>query len=249
MRIEDVAAAAAFGALASLAFPSSQAAESVVLESNTSRFTVGQTLDTEAPLTLGRDETVVLAAEDGRTLVVEGPHDGPATGRPAPESRLRRLLGQLFGMERPEVEGLGGVRGGEDETSQPADTRPDPWLIHAELASEQCVLAGRPVGLWREHLDRGGRSTLLDVASGESAELDWSDRQQADWPLGTLPGDNRIYLVRFGDELRSTAIRVHTLPPGLADKGLTTVAWLATRGCMAQARILLRSLPDSGSAP
>ena len=198
---------------------------------------------------LGRDEVVVLATEDGRTLVVEGPHDGPAAGNPPTESRLRRLLAQLFGTNRPEVEGLGGVRGGAARTSQPADTRPDPWLIHAELTSEQCVLAGRPVRLWREGGDPGRRSTMVDVASGASAELDWTDPSRADWPFQAAPADNHVYLVRPTDQLRSAAIRLHTLAPGLADKGLTTVAWLAARGCIAQARLLLRSLPESQPAP
>lgn len=131
-----------------------------------------------------------------------------------------------------------------ERTAQPADTRPDPWLIHAELTSEQCVLAGRPVRLWREGT-QGVRSTVLDVASGESAELEWSEGNLADWPLREAPGDNRIYLVRPADGLRSAAIKTHTLAAGLEDKGLTTVAWLAARGCIAQARLLMRTLPES----
>ncbi|HEU4620067.1 MAG TPA: hypothetical protein VFV10_18670 [Gammaproteobacteria bacterium] len=247
-RTESSLAAAALAALASLVVAPADAAENVVLESNTNRFTVGQTLDSEAPLTLGANEVVVLAMEDGRTLVVEGPHDGPAAGQPPTESRLRRLVAQLFGTDRPEIEGLGGVRGGAERTSELLDTRPDPWLIHTGLTSEQCVLASRPVELWREE-DQGRRSTIVDVSSGESAELEWRDRNRAEWPFQAAPADDRVYLFRPDDELRSTAIRLHTLAAGLADKGLTTVAWLAARGCTAQARLLLQSLPEPKPAP
>lgn len=243
MRIETAKVLPLVSLAAALLAGSARAAEIVVLESNTTRYAVGQKLEANAPLTLSDGQTIVLATDDGRVLVVQGPHEGPAAGKPPTQNRLRRLLTQLFGLGRPQVEGLGGVRGGLE--NNPQDRRPNAWLIHAERTSDQCVIRGEPVRFWREDPHGVAHSTIIDLASGASAQLDWSDQGRADWPLAAGPQDHRIYLVRPAGALRSAAIRLHVLASGVAGKGLTTVAWLAATGCVAQARILLREVPET----
>ena len=55
--------------------------------------------------------------------------------------------------------------------------------------------------------------------------------------------DDTIYLLRPTDSLRSVPIRLHLLEPALSGGGQATAAWLAAKGCIDQARLLLRAAP------
>ncbi len=227
------------------AIATARAAEQVVLESNNARYTAGQTFDLSTVISLDEREFVLLATEDGRILRISGPYTGVATDAPdAPsdseESNVRRAIRQLLGAGPAEAGGLGGVRGGSEARELLADTRPDPWLLHTEITGDQCVVRDTPVRLWREQAGPPASAEVTDVAARESAPVRWrTDETSAKWPLAAQPLDDHVYLVRPAGELRSTAIRVHTLAPELTDKGLTTAAWLAARGCTAQARLVL----------
>jgi hypothetical protein len=229
-------------ALVSLA----HAAEQVVLESNSAMYQAGRTLDGQSEIMLAAMEFVVFATEDGRFLRIAGPYMGPATGgdgaagQPPSPSNVRRAVAQLVGARPTEASGLGGVRGDFNVDGSVADTRADPWLVHSALTGDQCVLRGRAVALWREPSDAALTAQVADVTVNNDARVQWPAREtRAAWPLDAPPVDNRIYLVRPDSGIRSVAIRLHTLAPELADKDLATVAWLAARGCTAQARMLL----------
>ena len=225
--------------------PGAHAAEQVVLESNSAMYQAGRTLDGESEIMLAAMEFVVFATEDGRFLRIAGPYMGPATGgdRPGPppsESNVRRAVAQLVGARPAEAGGLAGVRGDLDDERDAADTRPDPWLIHAERTGDQCVLRGSAVAFWREQSDGALTAELVDVTDDRTASLHWpASEARAAWPFDSPPADNRVYLVRPAGGIRSVAIRLHALAHELADKDLATVAWLAARGCTDQARALL----------
>jgi len=178
------------------------AVEIAVIESTSPRYAAGQMLDAAVSITLVAGESVTVVTEDARLIKIEGPHDGPASGPPPDPSAVRRALAQLIVEERPAVGGVGGVRG-EGQEEQAADTRPDPWFVHAQRSGDQCVVRGSSVGVWREN-----------PASGASAAID-------------LTGP----------------IRLHLLEPALSGAGQATAAWLAAKGCIDQARLLLRGAP------
>lgn len=228
-------------------------AEQVVLESNTRAYPAGRTLDATAEIALAADEFVVFATEDGRLLRIAGPYEGLARGaaadRRADDDRtLRRILAQLFGLESEEAGALAGVRGPafDDAADAGADTRTDPWVLHAERTGDQCIIGERPARFWRETAVEPSSAEVLEVAGGRSAVLDWPAQASiAEW-RSAAPADGEVYLVRPEGELRSVAIRVHALPAALEPRGLVAVAWLATRGCIDQARLLLRQV-DAGN--
>jgi len=216
------------------------AAEHVVLESNAVRYAAGSLLDAALPIVLERGEFVLLTTEDARFLRIAGPHNGPAEGDAPNESALRRALALLVAKERTQVGGVGGVRGGdEDEAAE--DSRAEPWLVHAERNGDQCVLRGADVALWRERGDGGAQWEIATAGSDRAATFSFgAGERRAAWPAALTPQDNEIYLVRPAAAQRSVAIRLHVLEPSVAANSLAAAAWLAAKGCTAQARLLLR---------
>jgi hypothetical protein len=225
---------------ASFVAGSAYAAEHVVLESNAVRYEAGSLLDAALPIVLQSGEFVLLATEDARFLRIEGPHNGPAAGNAPDESALRRALALLVAKERTQVGSVGGVRGGgEDEATE--DTRTEAWLVHAERSGDQCVLRGADVALWRERADGGAQWEIATAGSERTAALTFgAGERRAAWPAALAPQDNEIYLVRPAAAQRSVAIRLHVLEPSVGANSLAAAAWLAAKGCTAQARLLLR---------
>jgi hypothetical protein len=220
-----------------------EAAEIVVIESTSQRYSAGQLLDAAAPLTIAAGESVTVATENARLIKIDGPHNGPAAG-PAPDaSGVRRALAQLIVEERPAVGGVGGVRGDSEEDQAP-DTRPDPWLVHAERSGDQCVPRDTAVGVWREEAGEAAVAEVGISLSERTAQIRWdAGQQRAAWPAAATLTDDTVYLLRTADALRSVPIRLHVLDPALADGALASAAWLAAKGCVDQARLLLRTSP------
>jgi len=221
------------------------AAEIVVIESTSQRYVAGQLIDAAVPLVIAAGESVTVATENARLIKIDGPHNGPAAGPPPDQSGVRRALAQLIVEERPAVGGVGGVRG-DSEAEQAPDTRPDPWLVHAERSGDQCVVRDASVGVWRED---AAQAAVLQVGvslSERTAPIRWdSGSQRAAWPAEMAPADDTVYLLRSADSLRSVPIRLHVLDPALVGGGreLASAAWFAAKGCIDQARVLLRSAP------
>jgi hypothetical protein len=235
-RFERAAAAVAVSVLIGAA---AEGADLVVLESTAPAYSAGQTMDAASAIRLTAGEVLVVVMEDGRLLRVDGPHDGPAAGTPAEENNVRKALEQLVSDNRPRVGGVGAVRGDESD-DEAADSRPEPWLIHSERNGDQCALRGKPVVLWREQSADAGAAQITDAATNASTELRWqAAAARAAWPADFPPLDERVYLVRFGSA-RSVAIRVNFLEAGVAANELAAAAWLAAKGCTAQARLVLR---------
>jgi len=230
-----------------------QAAEQVVLESNSPAYPAGRTFESTAQIALAPEEFVVFATEDGRLLRVAGPYTGPAGGtdestQREDEGSVRRIIAQIFGLQPEETGALGGVRGPAASDTDGADTRTDPWLLHSARTGDQCIVSGRPVRFWREAAAAALSADVLEIGGARVAVLQWPAQVAvAEWP-SAAPTDGEIYLVRANDELRSAAIRLHALPAALEPQSLVTVAWLASQGCIDQARLLLRSLPPTSTA-
>lgn len=222
-----------------------EAAEIVVIESTSQRYVAGQLIDAAAQLVIAAGESVTVATENALLIKIDGPHNGPAAGPPPDQSGVRRALAQLIVEERPAVGGVGGVRGDSEEEQAP-DTRPDPWLVHAARSGDQCVVRDAAVGVWREE---AGSALVVEVGislSERTAQIRWdAGQQRATWPAATTLTDDTVYLLRSVDSLRSVPIRLHVLDPALAagGAGLAPVAWLVAKGCIDQARVLMRTSP------
>lgn len=217
-----------------------EAAEVVVLESTSPRYMAGQIVDAAQPVTLMSDEALTIATEDGRLARIVGPYSGPAAGSAPDESAARRALALLLGADRPEVGGVGGVRG-DTAAESATDTRPGVWFVHAERGGDQCVRQGESVQLWREDA-RSAAATEIRVSLGDAAaQARWNAGEQGTaWPPSVGLADGTIYLLRAEGAVRSVPVRLHLLPSTLGAPGLATAVWLAARGCTDQARLALR---------
>jgi hypothetical protein len=238
-RFGAAAAMAAFGVFGSTA---AAAVELVVLESSAPAYSAGQTMSTTVPIALVAGEVLIVVTDDARLLRIEGPHEGPAVGAAPEDSAVRKALDRLVSADEPRVGGVGAVRGDEDGHAVVADLRPEPWLLHAEKGGEQCVLRGRPIELWRETSTASGPMQITDASTDATAVVRWAQgAARAAWPTDAPPvTDDHIYLFRVGEATRSIAIRIRLLEPSVADSPLTAAAWLAAKGCLAQARLALR---------
>jgi hypothetical protein len=232
--------AASLAATCVLVATSAAAAEIVVIESNSPRFVAGQLLDDSAPIELAAGQSLLIVTEDGRVVRLDGPYDGPAVG-PAPDAgAVRRAVERLVNAGEPRVGGVGAVRGDEDAGSG-VDTRPDPWLVHAERDGEQCARNGRPLELWREDAARSIAVEVEDAVSGLAATTRWdAGAHRAVWPERIAGIDGHIYVIRLDASDRSTAVRLRILEGSVDSSPLTAAAWLAAKGCTAQAALLLR---------
>ncbi len=217
-----------------------EAAEVVVLESTSPRYVAGQSVDAAQSVTLASGETLTIATEDGRLARIVGPYSGPPIGSAPDESAARRALAQLLAADRPEVGGIGGVRGGTAGESA-TDTRPGVWYVHAERGGEQCALQKQSVQLWREDARAAATTEVRVSLDDTAAHARWNAGEQSTaWPVSVGLVDGTIYLLRPEGAVRSVPVRLHLLPSALGTPGLATVAWLAARGCTDQARLALR---------
>jgi len=229
---------AALGAAASAPVA---AADLVVLESGAPTYPAGKMVGAATPIKLAAGEFVVVVTEDARIVRIVGPHDGPAIGTSPDESAVRKAIDRLVSADEPRVGGVGAVRGGGEEVTE-VDTRPGPWLLHAEIDGEQCALRNRPIELWREKTAAGAGAKITSAENDAVVAVHWAEgAARAAWPTDVLPAiDDRIYFVRFDGVTRSVAIRIRLLEPAVASNGLAAAAWLAARGCTAQARLAMR---------
>lgn len=217
------------------------AADLVVLESSAPMYAAGRMISATTPIKLTAGEFVVVVTEDARLVRIVGPHDGPAIGAPPDESSVRKAIERLVSADPPRVGGVGAVRGGVEDAAG-SDTRPGPWLLHSEINGEQCALRDRAIELWRETPLAAATAHITSADNDAAAPVSWAEGSaRAVWPAEAVPAlDDRIYLVRFDGATRSVAIRVRLLDPALASSGLAAAAWLAAKGCTAQARLVLR---------
>lgn len=226
-------------------------AEVVVIESTSADYPVGEILDADMKIVLGEDVAIMLIAEDGMIISLAGPYTGPADNEGTPGVRgALDALGRLVGYAETEAGDIGGVRGaatGEEFLAQEIDDhRPSPWLLHTAITGPQCVRAGvEDLRYWREQNDADERLEVKRVTSGESVIIAWqAGDNTVTWPA-TLPLlVDEMYLLRFGDQLRSTNLLVREVPASVGDGGIAMVAFLAAKGCLSQARKELERIQE-----
>lgn len=225
------------------------AAELVVIESTSVDYAAGEILDDEASIVLDQSAEVTLIAEDGTIIVLSGPYDGPPKHDETRDaSDALDALSQLVGKAEADAGDIGGIRGIDTDDDFLAedveDHRTSPWLLHASITGAQCFKAdAQDSGYWREQSHSDERLQVKRIASGETVSIPWpaGDNMLA-WPdsLPLLAGE--MYLLRLGEELRSTNLLLREIPAEVGNDGAALVAFLAAEGCISQARMELDRL-------
>jgi hypothetical protein len=220
--------------LALIAAQSASAATLVVVEARGIGLKPGTQLDAAKPLTLKQGQHVTLISETGSTLRLDGPYDRPPTAGGSGGVDLSTTLRALVTQRQ--------ARNGEFGTTRGTvlAALPDPWLIDATHGGKACLLEKRMPVFWRP-------DTKVAASLGV-APSDRSWKAQAAWPAGqdrmSITTDvplrsGETYVVTFnGTEY---AIAMALVPASLANDDMRA-AWMANKGCEAQAQALLKTV-------
>lgn len=217
------------------------AAELLVIGSENADIEEGAIVDAQATVRLAPGARLTLIAEDGTSITLEGPYEGPPLegAARAPAGRtLLRALGALFaagGGRQGSTKGAtrGGPAGGADLGA---------WLIDTGSQGDACTPNGAPVRLWRAKSERASVLKLTHKGARASADVDWpAGAATLAWP-GEVPiEDGADYLVRLKGVLVARTLTLHVVPGNLPSEA-HRAAWMAERGCLSQARALLAEL-------
>ena len=218
---------------AELVAGTANAATLVVVEARGIGLKPGAILQSDAVLTLKQGQHLTLISETGSTLKIDGPYNKPPVAVEGGGVNLNDTLRALVTQRE--------ARSGEYGTTRAAVLAklPDPWLVDVTHGGNGCMLENRAPVFWRPAADSA--STLA------VAPTDRSWKAQAKWPAG----DDRLsittdvpmrggetYVVTVGGA--ESAITMVSVPAALTNDAMRT-AWMAEKGCEAQAAALLRT--------
>jgi len=219
------------------------AGQMVVIESTAPALKAGQMVDGAQTLNLAKGARVKLVSGDGGVVTLTGPYSGAPeaarTGAPAPApsggQRMLEMLSKLVGGKLDSSD-IGAMRAG----SQP--TPPGPWLIAVLQPGNYCVRAGRAPELWREKSRKKAKLTIKTSPKGARATIPWpakSDR--VSWPRGVPIMDGGTYRAKVSGGTPFKGLTLHVVPGGLPTD-VHRAAWMAEKGCLGQAKLVMRDL-------
>jgi hypothetical protein len=205
----------------------------VVVEARGINLKPGTVLQSDAVLTLKQGQHVTLITETGSTLKIDGPYNKPPVAVEGDGVDLNDTLKALVTQRE--------ARRGEFGTTRAAVLAklPDPWLVDATRGGTGCMLENRPPVFWRPATDAAATLTV------SPADRSW--KAQAKWPAGqarlSITTDvpmrgGETYIVATGGV--ESAITLVSLPAALTNDAMRT-AWMAAKGCEAQAAALLQT--------
>jgi hypothetical protein len=219
-------------ASAALVLATAASAENlVVVEARGVALKPGAAVDSTKPLVLKPGQHVTLISSSGTTLNLDGPYDrAPTIGGGGSASNT---FAALVTERLARTSELGTTRG------TTVAKLPGPWLIDASRGGSACLAEGTQAVFWRPSATAAVKLAVLPD--------DRSWKIETEWPAGTdritvrdlaLVHSEATYFVNFGGT--ESAIRVNVVPAALANDAMRA-AWMANKGCEAQAEALARN--------
>ena len=212
---------------------SAQAANLVVIEARQIALRVGQTVDSTKPLVLKQGQHVTLISPTGATIKLDGPYEKAPDADQNRAVPVANALALLVTQRQARVGEVGTTRGNAPSVL------PDPWVLDASRAGTVCLREGSDAVLWRPDTAREAELTVAPADRSWKAETHWSagaDRITVQAPV--LIHGGVTYLVTLNGA--QTAMKVENVPAILSNDPMRA-AWLAEKGCEAQAEALLRN--------
>ena len=213
------------------------AADMVVIQAAGAPVEAGDQVDGSAVLTLPAGASVTLLSASGAPVTLSGPFEGaPGDGLAGGDGdgAFTAAISNMFRSQAKSTASLGAIRSG---SSAEAETPvPQPWLISVADSGDRCIYSDRAI-LWRS--EAAGEASL--TLTGGVSRVD-----NATWPAGAdqiaLPSrlfaDGKAYVATI--DQKTVNLTVHK------NEGISNpeelVAWMAERGCTAQAMALLNTL-------
>lgn len=216
-----------------LSATAASAAQFVVVEARGVGLKPGTTIDSGKPLVLQQGQHVTLISDSGVTLKIDGPYNKAPSADAGKGVDVGATIAALGTEQKSRLGEVGVTRTGATVVKLP-----DPWLVDATHPGKACVVEGQQPMFWR------AQPTAAATLSIQPSDRSW--KADAQWPAGesrlsvSHPVDirgNATYFVSFNGT--ESAITMSTVPAVLANDKMRA-AWMADRGCEAQAEALLR---------
>ena len=229
-----------FRAIFGLAFSSAllagaaHAAQYVVVEARGVAMKPGTVLDPSKPLSLKQGQHVTLISDSGVTLKLDGPFDRAPSVENSKGVDLASTLKGLVTERQARLTEVGTTRG------KAGVTLPDPWLLDSSSGGNACLLEGQAPVFWRPDASGAIDFAIMPADRSWKAEATWPsgvDRLAVATPI-VIRGDAAYFVSYNGTEV---AITIDTIPAALPNDKMRA-AWMAEKGCEAQAEALLRSV-------
>ena len=209
------------------------AADLVVIDARGIALRAGQTLDSAKPLPLKEGQHVTLISPTGATIKLDGPYNRAPDADQARGVPVANTLALLVSQRQARVGEVGTTRG------LAPNTLPDPWVLDASRAGTFCLREGEVPVFWRPNATADADLVVVPTDRSWKANAHWSagsDRIGIEPPAMIRAGATYVVTLN-GTE---SAVKVENVPAMLANDQMRT-AWLAGKGCEAQAEALLRS--------
>jgi hypothetical protein len=204
----------------------------VVVEARGIALKPGTALDDAKVLNLKQGQHVTLISQTGATLKLDGPYDKP----PATNGDQGRSVAATLAAFTTESK----ARTGEAGVTRGATLAvlPDPWLLDASHGGNGCLREGEAPVFWRQAATKEAAIVLRPVDRSWEAKAHWlagHDRIAVTPDVPMISGQTYSVTVN-GDEFAITVVLV----PRSLGNDVMRAAWMADKGCAAQAQALLK---------
>jgi len=213
-------------------------ADIYVIESSVASVAVGTHLAMDDKLSIPSGGQIRAVLPTGKTQTIRGPFEGKVSDL-AKGAQNEGVWGWMKTMLKTggstEIT-TGATRSVSREAGKP---RPFSWMeVPTAVNGDICVQKGAKVSVTRTSTTRIDRATLVDVASGERAEVVFeAGSQTTDWPASLKLRDGAAYQLFQQDRpKRDVTVRIIDKLPDEDD----LLAELQTRGCKHQFDAWLR---------
>jgi hypothetical protein len=221
-----------FAALAG-SYATAKAADFIVIDARRVALRVGQTVDSTKPLTLKEGQQITLISPTGATIKLDGPYDKAPDAEQSRGVPVANTLALLVSQRQARVGEVGTTRG------LAPNALPDPWVLDASRTGTVCLREGTVAVLWRPSTTQDAELAVAPADRSWKAEAHWvagSDRITIQPPAVIRAG--ATYVVTLNGV--QTAMKVENVPAVLSNDSMRA-AWLAGKGCEAQAQAILPS--------
>ncbi len=219
----------------SLCAGAADASQFVVVEARGIGWRPGKVIDGAQPLHLLQGQHVTLISENGAILKLDGRYDKPPQAETMADLDVSAVVAGLTTERRARMGDVGTTRAPQ------AVMLPNPWLLDASSGGNVCLREGDAATFWRPSTAAAADFVVMPADRSWKARSQWragADRIMIRHDL-TVHGSASYVVVLDGAE---SAITVNTVPAALSNDRMRA-AWMATKGCEAQAEALLSARP------
>ena len=217
-----------------------KAAELVVIASTAPGIAAGAMIEAGAKVTVPKGASVTLVSQSGKAVTLSGPFSGVPDvggggGAKGGGDLVKSLAGLVSGGGKSS-ESLGAMRAAPGSLAARPD---DPWVINVGRPGNQCAPGKGKVRLWRGKSLKAVELKLKNLSDKSRSESAWpAGASKLDWPKNFPLIDDGAYMARLKGSRKAAKIVIHLVPDDLPTDAHKAV-WMAKKGCVGQARLLL----------